>query len=151
MHRQIPPFLLGETEWPDAITSGDLLFHIPIQLAYTAGTPEDITGNVTISLWRSNLTTLAREFKLVRPETSYGDFREANGNYIDTGFKPADITAGNPFEVVFKHKSSSGMNCSCCAAFSSASAYTGSGLCSKWDASPSFSQVGRFSYPCAPI
>lgn len=37
MRKQIPPFLLGEVEWPDAITSGDLLFHIPYQiLNYTS-------------------------------------------------------------------------------------------------------------------
>ena len=42
----VPPFLLGETEWPDAITSGDLLFHIPIQL-FPETTRLDLTGNMT--------------------------------------------------------------------------------------------------------
>jgi hypothetical protein len=63
--KALPPFLLGETEWPDAITSGDLLFWIPIQEAYVSGTPTDITGNYTISDWRTEIATLDREFKLV--------------------------------------------------------------------------------------
>lgn len=36
----------------------------------------------------------------------YGDFNGTN-NYIDMGFKPADITSAKPFEIVFKHNNSS--------------------------------------------
>ena len=68
MFKQIPPFLLGEVEWPDAITSGDLLFHIPVQLAYDGMSPTDITGNYTVS-WRSQVSpfgdpTGVREFRI---------------------------------------------------------------------------------------
>ena len=62
---QIPPFLLGEVEWPDAVTSGDLLFWIPIQLAYLGTPSTDLTGNVAITSWRTNISTGEREFKLV--------------------------------------------------------------------------------------
>lgn len=77
MKVEIPPFLLGETEWPDA---SDLLMHLPIQLAYEGVPATNIATN-----------------------TAYGDFNGTD-NYIDCGFKPADITAGKPFEVVFKHQ-----------------------------------------------
>jgi len=65
MRQMIPPFLLGEVEWPDAITSGNLLFWIPIQLAYQSIIPTDITGNVALSDWRSNVVTGEKEFKIV--------------------------------------------------------------------------------------
>ena len=60
MRKQIPPFLLGETEWPDAITSGDLLFHIPVQLF--PDDPTDITGNYDVE--HTRLSAGKYEFKL---------------------------------------------------------------------------------------
>ena len=57
MRKQIPPFLLGETEWPDAITSGDLLFHIPVQMMdeYDGkGIVPDLTGNYSFRLSKAD-------------------------------------------------------------------------------------------------
>ena len=74
--KQIPPFLLGEVEWPDAITSGDLLFHIPVQLLYGGdGSTLDISGNVTITAYSSDPVTQYKQFKLAYP--SAGTLRDS--------------------------------------------------------------------------
>jgi hypothetical protein len=63
--KALPPFLLGETEWPEAITSGDLLFWIPIQTLYDGdNTTSDIVGNISISVYGSQPVTGYKQFKI---------------------------------------------------------------------------------------
>lgn len=57
--KQIPPFLLGEVEWPDAIASGDLLFWIPVQQMDEydgVGDVHDLTNNYSFRLKKTDNT-----------------------------------------------------------------------------------------------
>lgn len=78
----------------------------------TARSEPDCHPAEAISIFGSDLLTqLTRvglsESEIIAGFRYYGDFNNGvSDNYIDTGFKPADITADNPFEIVFKHNSS---------------------------------------------
>jgi len=74
-----------------SLSENDMLFHV-----LTGRTFED--GGNTYS---SDITA---DYQIAQPRQGRFVHTNSTDNYINTGFKPADITADNPFEIIFKHK-----------------------------------------------